>query len=79
MTLPKPAHIQCSSAASSSALDDQTADLLTLAAQLSPRDLAALAGIIRRAAEISERDGEETAIAVLDQIQGILRGREFDA
>lgn len=60
-------------------MDAQTADLLTLASQLSPRDLAALAGIVRRAAEISESDGEETAIAVLDQIQGILDGREFDA
>ena len=66
-------------AASPATVDPQTADLLALAAQLGPRDLAALTGIVRRAAEISERDGEATAIAVLDRIQGILRGREFDA
>ncbi|WP_304168788.1 hypothetical protein [Phenylobacterium aquaticum] len=61
------------------ALDDQTADLLRMVAHLSQRDLFALAAIVRRAAEISETDGEEIAIAVLDQIQGILDGREMDA
>jgi hypothetical protein len=60
-------------------LDDQTADLLRMVAHLSQRDLFALAAIVRRAAEISETDGEETALAVLDQIQGILDGREMDA
>lgn len=78
MTHPKIALPACA-ALDCEPLDDQTADLLSLAAQLSPRDLAALAGIVRRAAEISERDGEDTAIAVLDQIQSILEGRGFDA
>jgi hypothetical protein len=59
--------------------DEQTADLLRMVAQLSQRYLFALAAIVRRAGEISETDGEDTALAVLDQIQGILDGRESDA
>ncbi len=60
-------------------LDDQTAELLELASLLSPRDMATLSVIVRRAAEISESEGEEVAIAVLDQIHGILDGRAPDA
>lgn len=60
-------------------LEDQTAELLELASLLSPRDMATLSVIVRRAAEISESEGEEVAIAVLDQIHGILEGRASDA
>ncbi|MFZ3007221.1 MAG: hypothetical protein WA047_13730 [Phenylobacterium sp.] len=60
-------------------LDDQTAELLEMASLLSPRDMATLSVIVRRAAEISETEGEEVAIAVLDQIHGILEGRAPDA
>ncbi|MDO8802424.1 hypothetical protein [Phenylobacterium sp.] len=60
-------------------LDDQTAELLEMASLLSPRDMATLSVIVRRAAEISETEGEEVAIAVLDQIHGILEGRTPDA
>jgi hypothetical protein len=60
-------------------LDPQTADLMEMVAQLSRRDLAALTAIVRRTAEISETEGEEVAIAVIDQIQGILVGRKLDA
>lgn len=59
--------------------DHQVDDLMSMVALLSPRDLAALAGIVRRTAEISETEGEEIAIAVLDQIQAILHGRRMDA
>ncbi|MBP6545338.1 MAG: hypothetical protein KA220_01370 [Phenylobacterium sp.] len=60
-------------------LNDQTAELLEMASLLSPRDMATLSVIVRRAAEISESEGEEVAIAVLDQIHGILEGRISDA
>lgn len=60
-------------------LDDQTVELLEMASLLSPRDMATLSVIVRRAAEISESEGEEVAIAVLDQIHGILDGRVSDA
>ncbi len=60
-------------------LADQAAELLEMASLLSPRDMATLAVIVRRAAEISESDDEEVAIAVLDQIHGILDGRVSDA
>lgn len=59
--------------------DHQAAVLMEMVALLSPRDVAALAAIIRRTAEISETEGEEVAIAVLDQIQAILVGRKLDA
>lgn len=59
--------------------DHQAADLMEMVALLSPRDVVALAAIVRRTAEISETDGEEVAIAVLDQIQAILAGRKLDA
>jgi hypothetical protein len=59
--------------------DHQAADLMEMVALLSPRDVVALAAIVRRTAEISETEGEEVAIAVLDQIQGILTGRKLDA
>lgn len=60
-------------------LDDQTVELLEMASLLSPRDMATLSVIVRRAAEISESEGEDVAIAVLDQIHGILDGRVSDA
>lgn len=65
--------------ASSRAPDHQVDDLMSMVALLSPRDLAALAGIVRRTAEISETESEDIAIAVLDQIQAILHGRRMDA
>ena len=60
-------------------LDAQTSELLEMASQLSRRDLATLSAIVRRAAEISDAEGEDVAIAVLDQIHGILVGRLADA
>ncbi len=60
-------------------LDSQTADLMDMVALLSARDLTALAAIVRRAAEISETEGEDVALAMLDQIQHILVGRKLDA
>ena len=62
-----------------SELDAQTADLMEMVALLGPRDVSALVAIVRRAAEISETEGEDMALAVLDQIDGILRGRSLDA
>jgi hypothetical protein len=53
--------------------------LLSLASQLGPRDLAALSQIVRRTVEICEADGEEVALAVLDQIEAIVRNRPTDA
>ena len=38
-------------------LNDQTAELLEMASLLSPRDMATLSVIVRRAAEISESEG----------------------
>ncbi len=60
-------------------LDLQTADLMEMVAQLGPRDVSALVAIVRRAAEISESQGEDMALAVLDQLHGILKGRNLDA
>ena len=60
-------------------LEMQTADLMEMVALLGPRDVSALVAIVRRAAEISETQGEEMALAVLDQIHGILEGRSLDA
>lgn len=51
---------------------------MDLVALLSSRDLTALTAIVRRAAEISETEGEEAPIAVIDQIQDILVGRNLD-
>jgi len=62
-----------------SELEMQTADLMEMAALLGPRDISALVAIVKRAADISETQGEEMAIAVLDQIDGILKGRNLDA
>ena len=59
--------------------DPDAAELLRMASLLGPRDLAALSQIIRRASEICESDGEETALAVLDQIGAILESRPSDA
>jgi hypothetical protein len=59
--------------------DHQASDLLEMVAMLSPRDVVALAAIVRRTAEISETEGEDVAIAVLDQIHAILVGRRLDA
>lgn len=59
--------------------DPEVVDLMAMAALLSPHDLAVVAGIVRRAAEISDSEGEEVALAVLDQIRGILIGRRLDA
>jgi hypothetical protein len=59
--------------------DPDAAELMRMASLLGPRDLAALSHIIRRAGEICESDGEETALAVLDQIGAILENRSPDA
>ena len=60
-------------------MDADTRQLLYMAGLLGPRDRAALSQIIRRANEICDTDGEETALAVLDQIAAILSGRTSDA
>jgi hypothetical protein len=60
-------------------LDPEVQQLLELASQLGPRDRIALSHIIRRTVEICETDGEEVALAVIEQIQGILEGRLADA
>lgn len=60
-------------------LPPDAAELMRMASQLGPRDLAALSCIIRRAGEICESDGEEVALAVLDQIGAILEDRPSDA
>jgi len=62
-----------------STLSPETALFLELASQLAPRDAAVLNTIIRRTVEITESDGEETALAVLGQVESILRGRFPDA
>ena len=59
--------------------DPDAAELLRMASLLGPRDRAALSQIIRRANEICESDGEETALAVLDQIGAILENQAPDA
>lgn len=58
---------------------DETEQLLQMASLLGPRDLAALSCIIQRAHEICESHGEETALAVLDQIDAILQDRAPNA
>ena len=58
---------------------DETEQLLQMASLLGPRDLAALSCIIHRAGEICESHGEETALAVLDQIGAILQDRAPNA
>ena len=60
-------------------LEPEAELLMTMAGRLGPRDLAALSQIIRRRVEICESDGEETALAVLSQIQAILQNRTADA
>lgn len=60
-------------------LPSDAAELMRMASLLGPRDLAALSCIIRRAGEICESDGEEVALAVLDQIGAILDNRSPDA
>jgi class 3 adenylate cyclase len=60
-------------------LDLQTADLMEMVALLGPRDVSVLVAIMRHAAEVSETQGEDMAVAVLDQLEGILKGRTLDA
>ncbi|KQW66489.1 hypothetical protein ASE17_05480 [Phenylobacterium sp. Root77] len=60
-------------------MDPDTRQLLQMAAQLGPRDRVALSHIIRRAGEICDEQGEEVALAVLQQIEAILNGRKADA
>ena len=57
----------------------ETVQLLELASQLGQRDAGTLAIIVRRAFEICEAEGEDSALAVLDQIERILRGDIPDA
>lgn len=60
-------------------MDPDARQLLQMAALLGPRDRLALSHIIKRASEICDQDGEEVALAVLDQIEAILQGRKADA
>lgn len=60
-------------------LDLETRQLLHMAGQLSVRDRVALSHIIRRAGEICDSDGEDVALAVLDQIGAILQDRRLDS
>lgn len=60
-------------------MDPDTRQLLQMAALLGPRDRIALSHIIRRAGEICDQQGEDVALAVLDQIEAILHGRKADA
>jgi len=53
--------------------------LLQMASLLGPRDRIALSHIIRRVGELCATDGEDVALAVLDQIEAILVGRRLDA
>lgn len=53
--------------------------LIAIAARLGQRDVTALTHIIRRIADICEAEGEEIALAVLDQVKAILQGRVADA
>ena len=57
----------------------ETAEFLDLARRLGPRDAATLSAIVRKTSEICDADGEESALAVLDQIERILRGDLPDA
>lgn len=57
----------------------QTEQLLRMADRLGSEDLAILSRIITRTGEICESHGEETALAVLDQIDAILKNRLPDA
>ncbi|CAN7299141.1 hypothetical protein LJR164_001546 [Phenylobacterium sp. LjRoot164] len=60
-------------------MDTDTRELLQMAALLGPRDRVALSHIIKRAGEICDQEGEDVALAVLDQIEAILQGRKADA
>ncbi len=60
-------------------MDTDTRELLQMAALLGPRDRLALSHIIKRAGEICDQEGEDVALAVLDQIEAILQGRKADA
>ena len=60
-------------------LDVQAVQLLELALLLGPRDVRLIVGVIERAKTICESDGEDTALAVLDQLQGLLMNRMPDA
>ncbi|MBA4013490.1 MAG: hypothetical protein C0481_16630 [Phenylobacterium sp.] len=60
-------------------MDPDTLQLLQMATLLGPRDRQALSHIIRRAGEICDQQGEDVALAVLDQIEAILQGRKADA
>ena len=60
-------------------LDPDARLLLPMALQLGPRDRVALGHIIKRAGEICDQEGEDTALAVLDQIEAILKGRKAHA
>ena len=59
--------------------DLEAAEFLDLARRLGPRDAATLSAIVRKTSEICDTDGEESALAVLDQIERILRGDAPDA
>ncbi len=60
-------------------LDPDSQQLLSLATQLGPLDLVVISNIIRKASEICDTQGEEVALAVIAQIEGILKNRPADA
>lgn len=60
-------------------IDSEAEALLALASQLGPRDLSVLSQVIRRTVHICETEGEEIALAVLDQLMAIVQNRPSDA
>ncbi len=60
-------------------LDAQAVQLLEMALRLGPRDVRLMVSVIEQAKTICESDGEDTALAVLDQLQGLLMNRMPDA
>lgn len=63
----------------SRSLDAEALQLLDMALVLGPRDIQLMVRIIERSKTICESDGEDTALAVLDQILGLLINRPADA
>ncbi len=60
-------------------LDAEAVQLLEMALVLGPRDVRLMVSVIEHAKTICESDGEDTALAVLDQLLGLLMNRPPDA
>jgi hypothetical protein len=60
-------------------LDDQALQLLEMALLLGPRDVRLIVSVIEQAKTICESDGEDTALAVLDQLRALMTDRLPDA